>query len=60
MLDNLMILVQAPPVIVDLLVNGLLIGAIFAMIASILLFLQALVLTIVGLVFIAVHRGAFR
>jgi branched-chain amino acid transport system permease protein len=33
MLDNFMILVQAPPVAVDLVVNGLLIGAIFALAA---------------------------
>jgi branched-chain amino acid transport system permease protein len=33
MLDNLMILFQAPPVAVDLVVNGLLIGAIFALAA---------------------------
>jgi branched-chain amino acid transport system permease protein len=33
MLDNIMILVQAPPVAVDLVVNGVLIGAIFALAA---------------------------
>jgi len=33
MLDNLMILYQAPPVLVDLVVNGFLIGAIFALVA---------------------------